>query len=184
MLTLTFLVKTLIDFYIMILLLRIWMQWARCDFYNSFSQFIVKITQPVIGPLWRVIPTLDSLDTASFLLAFILAMVKFPLLTLIEMRVIVLDSIYLLLGLLALLKAAGELVFWVIMIRSLCSWVSQGRSPMDVVLYQLSEPLMYPIRRLLPAMGGIDFSAMIVIIILYALNYLGMDLFPGIWYRL
>lgn len=184
MLTLTFLVKTLIDLYIMVLLLRIWMQWTRCDFYNPFSQFIVKITQPVIGPLRRVIPALGPLDSASLLLAFILAMIKFPLLMLIEMHVLILDPIYLLVGLLALLKAAGELVFWVVIIRSLLSWVSQGRSPMDVVLYQLSEPLMYPIRRILPAMGGIDFSAMVVILILYALNYLGMDLFPGIWYRL
>ncbi|OZI14591.1 hypothetical protein CE195_07720 [Sodalis-like symbiont of Philaenus spumarius] len=184
MLTLTFLVKTLIDLYIMVLLLRIWMQWTRCDFYNPFSQFIVQITQPVIGPLRRVIPALGPLDTASLLLAFILAMIKFPLLTLIEMHVLILDPIYLLVGLLGLLKAASELVFWVVIIRSLLSWVSQERSPMDVVLYQLSEPLMYPIRRILPAMGGIDFSAMIVILILYVLNYLGMDFFPGIWYRL
>lgn len=184
MLTLTFLVKTVIDLYIMVLLLRIWMQWARCDFYNPFSQFIVKITQPIIGPLRRIIPSVGPLDSASLLLAFILAMIKFPLLTLIELRVMIVDPIYLLVGLLALLKAAGQLVFWVIIIRSLLSWVSQGRSPMDLVLYQLSEPLMSPIRRFLPAMGGIDFSAMIVILILYALNYLGMDLFPGIWYRL
>ncbi|OIV46164.1 hypothetical protein BK025_13755 [Sodalis sp. TME1] len=178
---LTFLFKTLIDLYIMVLLLRIWMQWTRCDFYNPFSQLIVKITQPVIGPLRRVIPALGSLDSASLLLALILAMIKFPLLMLIEVHVLILDPIFLLVGLLALLKAAGELVFWVVIIRSLLSWVSQGRSPMDVVLYQLSEPLMYPIRRILPAMGGIDFSAMVVILILYALNYLGMNLFPGIW---
>jgi len=61
------------------------------------------------------------------------------------------------------------------------SWVSQGRSPIEFVLIQLTEPLMAPIRRLLPAMGGIDFSAMGVIILLYLLNYLGMDLFPGLW---
>lgn len=177
----TALFKTLIDLYIMVLLLRIWMQWTRCDFYNPFSQLIVKITQPVIGPLRRVIPALGPLDSASLLLALILAMIKFPLLMLIEVHVLILDPIFLLVGLLALLKAAGELVFWVVIIRSLLSWVSQGRSPMDVVLYQLTEPLMYPIRRILPAMGGIDFSAMVVILILYALNYLGMSLFPGMW---
>ncbi|XOD69966.1 MAG: YggT family protein [Sodalis sp. (in: enterobacteria)] len=184
MLTLIFLVKTLIDFYIMVLLLRIWMQWTGCDFYNPFSQCIVKITQPLISPLRRIIPTNFSLDSVSLLLAFILAIIKFSLLTFIEMRALILDPIYLLVGLLALMKAAGELVFWIMIIRSLLSWISQGRSPMDVVLYQLSEPLMYPIHRILPAMGGIDFSAMIVILVLYALNYLGMDLFPGIWYRL
>src|SRR5476651_586756 len=180
MLTLTFLVKTLIDLYIMVLLLRIWMQWTRCDFYNPFSQFIVKITQPVIKPLRRVIPSIGPMDTASLLLAFILATLKFPLELLIQLGGVSPDPIYLLVGLLTLLKAAGQLVFWVIIIRSLMSWISQGRSPMDQVLYQLSEPMMAPIRRIIPAMGGIDFSAMVVILILYAFNYLGMDLFPTI----
>ncbi|WMQ74847.1 MAG: hypothetical protein GPOALKHO_001865 [Sodalis sp.] len=177
----TVLFKTLIDLYIMVMLLRIWMQWTRCDFYNPFSQLIVKITQPLIGPLRRVIPTLGPLDSASLLLALILAVIKIPLLMLIEVHVLILEPIFLLAGLLTLLKVAGELVFWVVIIRSLLSWVSQGRSPMDVVLYQLTEPLMYPIRRILPAMGSIDFSAMVVILILYALSYLGMSLFPGMW---
>ncbi|TCV96906.1 YggT family protein [Biostraticola tofi] len=184
MLTLTFLVKTLIDLYIMVLLLRIWMQWTRCDFYNPFSQFIVKVTQPIIGPLRRIIPSVGPVDTASLLLAYILATLKYPLLMLIQVGVLALDPMNLLVGLLTLLKATGEVVFWVIIIRSLMSWISQGRSPMDQVLMQLSEPLMAPIRRILPAMGGIDFSAMIVILVLYMLNYLGMDLFPGLWYLL
>ncbi|SUH35009.1 Integral membrane protein YggT involved in response to extracytoplasmic stress (osmotic shock) [Salmonella enterica subsp. enterica] len=53
--TLTFLLSTVIELYTMVLLLRVWMQWARCDFYNPFSQFVVKITQPIIGPLRRII---------------------------------------------------------------------------------------------------------------------------------
>lgn len=52
---------------------------------------------------------------------------------------------------------------------------SQGRNPIDHLLFQLTEPLMAPIRRVIPAMGGLDFSAMIVILILYALNYLRVD---------
>ena len=58
MLTLTFLVKTVVDLYVMVLLLRIWMQWTRADFYNPFAQFVVKITQPMVGPLRRIIPSL------------------------------------------------------------------------------------------------------------------------------
>ncbi len=53
--TLTFLLSTVIELYTMALLLRVWMQWALCDFYNPFSQFVVKITQPVVGPLRRII---------------------------------------------------------------------------------------------------------------------------------
>ncbi|SMG59236.1 YggT family protein [Cedecea sp. NFIX57] len=182
MLTLTFLVKTLIELYVMVLLIRIWMQWARCDFYNPFAQFIVKVTQPVIGPLRRVLPSLGPIDTSSLLVAFILTTLKFPILLLIQSGGLSLDPLNLLIGVLSLLKSAGTLVFWVIIVRSLMSWISQGRSPIEYVLMQMTEPMMAPIRRILPAMGGIDFSAMVVILILYALNYLGMDLFPGLWY--
>ncbi|RPH26100.1 YggT family protein [Buttiauxella warmboldiae] len=184
MLTLTFLVKTLIELYVMVLLIRIWMQWSRCDFYNPFAQFIVKITQPVLGPLRRVIPSIGPIDTSSLLLAFILTTLKYPILLLIQVGALSLDPMNLLVGLLSLLKSAGTLVFWVIIIRSLMSWISQGRSPVEYLLMQLTEPMMAPIRRVIPAMGGIDFSAMVVILILYALNYLGMDLFPGLWYLL
>lgn len=184
MLTLTFLVKTLIELYVMVLLIRIWMQWSRCDFYNPFAQFIVKITQPIVGPLRRIIPSIGPIDTSSLLVAFILTTLKYPVLLLIQVGALSLDPMNLLVGLLSLLKSAGTLVFWVIIVRSLMSWISQGRSPIEYVLMQLTEPMMAPIRRIIPAMGGIDFSAMVVILILYALNYLGMDLFPGLWFLL
>jgi len=184
MLTLTFLVKTFIDLYVMVLLLRIWMQWARTDFYNPFSQFVVKITQPVIKPLRRIIPPMGPIDSASLLLAFLLMTIKFPLFLLIQSGGLSLSPYNLLFGLIALVKSAGYLVFWLVIIRSLMSWISQGRGPMDFLLMQLTEPLMSPIRRVLPAMGGIDFSAMVIILILYMLNYLGMDMLGELWFSL
>lgn len=181
MLTLTFLVKTVIDIYVMVLLLRIWMQLARTDFYNPFSQFVVKVTQPIIGPLRRILPSMGPVDSASLLLAFLLMTIKYPLLLLIQSGGMSLSLYNLLFGLIALIKSAGHLIFWVVIIRSLMSWVSQGRSPIDYVMYQLTEPLMAPIRRVIPAMGGIDFSAMVVVLILYLLNSLGTDVFGQIW---
>ncbi|HDL7371415.1 TPA: YggT family protein [Yersinia enterocolitica] len=184
MLTLTFLAKTVIDLYVMVLLLRIWMQWVHSDFYNPFSQFVVKITQPIVGPLRRVIPSLGPIDSASLLLAFLLMTIKYPLLVLIQSGSMSLSLYNLLFGIISLVKAAGYLIFWVMIIRALMSWVSQGRSPMDYLLHQLTEPLMAPIRRILLAMGGIDFSAMVVILILYLINYLGMDLLGELWFVL
>lgn len=184
MLTLTFLFNTIIEIYVMVLLLRIWMQWSRCDFYNPFSQFIVKVTQPVIGPVRRIIPALGPIDTASLLVAFILTTLKYPLLILVQSATLAVSPMNLLVGLLSLLKAVGTMVFWIIIIRSIMSWISQGRSPMEFVLIQMTEPLMAPIRRIIPALGGLDFSAMGVILVLYMLNYLGMELFPGLWYLL
>ncbi len=60
-----FLVNTLFDLYLMVVLLRVWLQVARADFYNPFSQFIVKATQPVVAPLRRFIPSLGGWDTAT-----------------------------------------------------------------------------------------------------------------------
>lgn len=182
--TLTFIVQTFIEIYVMVLLLRIWMQWARCDFYNPLAQFVVKLTQPIIAPLRRIIPPIGPIDSASLLLAFILSTVKYPLLFWINVGMPSFSLYTLLIGLLSVIKGAGYLVFWIVLIRSIMSWVSQGRSPMDYVLLQLTEPLLAPIRRFIPAMGGIDFSTMALVLILYALNYLGMDLFPKIWYAL
>ncbi|ATM94568.1 integral membrane protein YggT, involved in response to extracytoplasmic stress (osmotic shock) [Yersinia frederiksenii] len=184
MLTLTFLAKTVIDLYVMVLLLRIWMQWVHSDFYNPFSQFVVKITQPIVGPLRRIIPSLGPIDSASLLLAFLLMTIKYPLLVLIQSGSMSVSLYNLLFGVISLVKAAGYLIFWVMIIRALMSWISQGRSPMDYLLHQLTEPLMAPIRRILPAMGGIDFSAMVVILILYLINYLGMDLLGELWFVL
>lgn len=181
MLTLTFLVKTVVDIYVMVLLLRIWMQLTHTDFYNPFSQFVVKITQPIVGPLRRIVPSMGPVDSASLLLAFLLMTVKYPLLLLIQSGALSLSLYNLLFGLIALIKSVGSLIFWVMIIRALMSWISQGRSPIDYVMFQLTEPLMAPIRRVIPAMGGIDFSAMVVILILYLLNYLGMDLFAPYW---
>ncbi len=157
---------------------------VHSDFYNPFSQFVVKITQPIIGPLRRMIPSLGPIDSASLLLAFLLMTIKYPLLLLIQGGGVSLSPYNLLFGVISLVKATGYLIFWVMIIRALMSWVSQGRSPMDYLLYQLTEPLMAPIRRILPAMGGIDFSGMVVILVLYLINYLGMDLLGELWFVL
>ncbi|WP_348265826.1 YggT family protein, partial [Salmonella enterica] len=67
---------TVIVVYTMVLLLPVWMQWARSDFYNPFSQLVLKITQPIIGPLRRIIPPMRPIDSASLLVASILSVIK------------------------------------------------------------------------------------------------------------
>lgn len=173
---LTFIVSTIIQLYIIILLLRVWMQWVRADFYNPFSQFVVKTTQPIVGPLRRFIPAIGAIDTATLLVTYILTIANI-LFVMWPTNTLALISIALLpISFIQLLTYAGKLVFWLILIRAILSWISQGRNPIDYMLMQLTEPLMSPIRRIIPAMGGLDFSAMIVMLILIALNYLRLDI--------
>lgn len=182
--SLTFLLSTVIDLYVFVLLLRVWMQAARADFYNPFSQFVVKATQPVVAPLRRLIPGFGGWDIATILLVLVIQIIKFPLLAMVQTGAAFWSLGYILLGVLATLKASGKMIFWVLLIRALLSWVSQGRSPMDYVLYQLTEPMLAPLRRILPPMGGLDLSVMLLSIILIALNYLGADLFGFMWMQL
>ncbi|MGL5409079.1 MAG: YggT family protein, partial [Shewanella sp.] len=79
----TFLITTLFDLYLMVVILRIWLQLARADFYNPFSQFVVKATHPLIAPMRRVLPSIGRFDSASFVLAILVVMVKLLLISLI-----------------------------------------------------------------------------------------------------
>ncbi|VTO25865.1 alanine racemase [Klebsiella pneumoniae] len=186
--TLTFLLSTVIELYTMVVLLRVWMQWARCDFYNPFSQFVVKATQPIVGPLRRIIPAMGPIDSASLLVAFILCVIK----AIVLFMVITFQPIIWISALLILLKTIGSLIFWVLLLMAIMSWVSQGRSPVEYVLMQLADPLLRPIRNLLPSMGGIDFSPMVLVLLLYVINMgiaevlqaTGNVLLPGLWMAL
>lgn len=183
--SLNFLVSTVVDLYIMLLLMRVWMQAVRADFYNPLSQFIVKATHPIVGPLRRVIPSIGNLDLATLLLAFVLSLLKFVLLALINSKgAFAFDPSFIYFGFLSLVKAAGMLIFYVLLVMAIMSWVSQGRSPVEYVFNQLTAPLLAPIRKVLPAMGGFDFSVLVLFIILQFINFFMGDIIGPVWYSL
>ncbi|QGS49205.1 YggT family protein [Shewanella putrefaciens] len=167
---LTFLISTLFDLYLMVVILRIWLQLARADFYNPFSQFIVKATHPFIAPMRRILPSMGRFDTASFVLALIVVMVKVLLISLIAGGGI--DVVlFLIFALVSVVKKAGVLLFWMLIIRAILSWFNQGYNPIVMVMDQLTEPLLAPVRRIIPPIGGLDLSVMLVII---GMNFINM----------
>ncbi|MCG9599095.1 YggT family protein [Vibrio sp. Isolate25] len=183
--SISFLISTLFDLYIMVVILRIWLQAARADFYNPFSQFIVKATQPVIAPLRRIVPSVGGIDLATVLFAYVLCVLKFvALILLASSGAVSFSAEFFYLGLLSLIKAAGGLLFWVLLIRAILSWVSQGRSPIEYVFHQLTEPMLAPIRRVIPAMGGFDLSVLVLFIALQFANFLMGDLIGPVWFQL
>ncbi|MFA0414378.1 YggT family protein [Vibrio renipiscarius] len=183
--SLSFLISTVFDLYIMVVLLRLWLQATRADFYNPFSQFIVKATQPVVGPLRRIIPSVGSVDLSTVLFAYVLCVVKFVAVILVASNgSVAFSADFLFLGALSLVKAAGGLLFWVLLLRAILSWVSQGRSPVEYVFHQLTEPMLAPIRRILPDMGGFDLSVLVLFIVLQFANFLMGDIIGPIWYQL
>ncbi|RBW45630.1 YggT family protein [Psychromonas sp. B3M02] len=174
-----FLIDTVFDLYLMVVLLRVWLQLARADFYNPFSQFIVKATQPVVAPLRRIIPPIGGLDTATVLFAFVVAVAKILVLSAVLNYGINLP-IVLASGLFILVTAIFKLLFWVLVIRAILSWVSQGQHPVEAVMIQLTEPLLRPIRRIIPPLGGFDLSMLVVLLGLQFVEKLVTDLLAQI----
>ncbi len=181
--TLFFVLDTVFSIYLMIVLLRFWLQWAHADFYNQLIQFCVKLTHPILTPLRRVIPGFRGIDFASLLLAYAVAVLKFV--TFMSLGILKINVTgLLLLSFLVVLKQAGSLLFWVLIARAILSWISQGRSPIEYVLYQLTEPLLSPIRRFLPSLGGLDLSVLVLFLILQGINFLMLDLVGPLWNQL
>jgi len=174
-----FLIDTLFDLYLMVVLLRVWLQLARADFYNPFSQFIVKATQPIVGPLRRIIPGYGGLDIATILFAFVVAAAKVIVLSAV-LNYAFNPMVILVSGLFILVTAIFKLLFWVLVIRAILSWVSKGQNPVEAVMIQLTEPLLSPVRRIIPSLGGLDLSMLVVLLGLQFLEKLVTDLLAQI----
>ncbi|GGP85248.1 YggT family protein [Shewanella ulleungensis] len=165
-----FLINTVFDLYLMVVILRFWLQLAKADFYNPFSQFVVKATQPIVAPMRRVLPSIGSIDTSSILLALIVVILKMLVLTFIAGAGFDILTI-LLFSVVSVLKNAGVLLFWMLLIRAILSWFNQGYNPVVMIMTQLTEPILAPVRKILPSLGGLDLSVLVVFI---AMNFLNM----------
>ena len=172
-----FLLDFAFDALLMILILRLWMQVVRADFYNPLSQFIVKVSNPLVVPFRKVIPGFGGIDVATVVLAYVIATFKFiliPLLSGAEINVV----IALFLGGLYIIKEAGFLLFIIMLVMALMSWVVQGYNPTQAIFQQLTDPVLRPIRNVLPAIGGLDLSILVAFLILNVANLLLSDWLP------
>jgi len=164
---------------LMVLIIRVWLQLVRADFYNPLSQFIVKVSNPIVIPVRRLIPGFGGIDFATLLLAYVIACSKFVIIPLLNGGSI--DAIStLILGFVYLVKQSGFLLFIVMLVMALMSWVVQGYNPTQVILHQLTEPFLRPIRNIVPNIGGLDLSMIVAFLILNVINILLSGWFP-VW---
>ena len=169
---LIFLVQVVFGLYALIVMLRFLLQWVRADFYNPISQFIVKATSPVLNPLRRIIPGIGGKDIASLVLAWLVLALQ-GLLILAIGRSVFAPLAALLLAIPDLVELTINIFLYSILIVVVISWVNPGsHNPAVAILYSLTEPVMRPARRLLPPMGGLDLSPMLVMIGLVLLKML------------
>ena len=160
----TYLVGTLIDLYTTAVILRLLLQWVRADFYNPVCQFLVKVTNPLIVPLRRVIPSIRKLDTASVVLILALEIFGVWIASRISSSPLNLEQIVLF----SCMKLAATLLityFFLIIASVILSWVgARTRHPVVPLVAQLTEPVLRPIRKIIPSIAGIDLSPLFALI--------------------
>lgn len=161
-----FLVETVFHLYLVALMLRVLLEAIGADYYNPICQALITVTDPLVRPLSRILPPIGRISLAGILLLFIIQAVSlvvvglisgWPLNPLVIALLAVLRLIRMLLVLYLVLIIAGVII----------SWIGQGfRHPIVPLILQLSEPVLAPIRRVLPTLGGLDLSPLVALIVI------------------
>ncbi len=160
---LIFIIESLGTVFLIFVALRFFLQIARADFYNPFSQAIVKVTNPVLIPIRRVIPGLFGIDIASIILALIVQSLIAETIALILYQNLVNPLMILSWALLGTLKLSTYIIIVCIVILVISSFVApQSRHPAILLAHQLLAPLMSPVQKLIPPVGGLDFSVFFI----------------------
>jgi len=191
-----FVIYTSMTFFMIIVVLRFLLQQMKADFYNPLSQAIVKITRPFLMPLRRVIPGVFGIDMASIALMILLQLVVMSVLGLLLQGQLILFSFpfySLAWAVLGCLTLVSNIFFWGIIISIVGSWIAPGsRHPLLSLVNQLIDPIMAPVRKILPPLGGvIDISPILVLMGLKVLDmvllhasrsvFLNPNLVIGVW---
>ena len=157
------LVNTLGGLYLLAIMLRFLLQVARADFYNPFTQAIVKVTDPAVRLFRRIIPGYRGLDFASLLLALLVQCIATTLLISLSGFGIPGAGLVVSWSVIGLLSLVLNIYFWGMMISIIASFIAPvSGHPALLLIRQLTEPLMEPFRRFLPSMGGLDLSPIFV----------------------
>lgn len=176
---LTFLISTVFSLLISVFLLRAWMYWVRIHPFTPYARMINTVTDWAIKPLRSILPTGNKVDTASLLMAFLCAVVELLLMMslsgygfaegfLVRLPVV---------ALMMTVKWALSLATWVCIFQAILSWINPMQ-PVMPVLNTLLAPLLDPIRRHMPRTGMMDFSPLVLILILQVLQIVLSNLVP------
>jgi len=167
---LVFIVNALTSLYLLVLSLRFWLPWLRADFRNPLAQGILKLTSPAVIPVRRIVPSFGRLDTATVLVSFVIQYLAILLILLILGARAGFPDIAIT-AVVKLVLLSINLFMFAIFIRIILSWVAPGQyNPAIAIIGTLTEPVLRPFRRFIPAIGGFDISPIFAIVLLGALT--------------
>jgi len=166
-----FLISSLFDLYIFIVMLRIMLQWVSTDFTNPVFQFVVRVTNLPLSPVRRIIPTVHGVDFAAITLLVLLEVIKLFILIWVQINAMPTLGGLVVLAFAEILNQLINIFFYAILALAILSWLSPlAHSPIIDMLHRLSDPLLRPVQRALPPIAGFDLSPIPVLIILKLLT--------------
>ncbi len=175
---LIFIVSTLAQLYLFVMLLRFWLPWLGADFRNPIAQGILRLTSPLVIPVRRILPPIGRLDTATVLVAFVVQYLTILAILAIggQSPSIAWLAIAASIGLVTL---SLKLFTFAIFIYIILSWIAPGtHNPATAFISMLVQPVLRPFRKYIPPLGGLDISALLAIILLQAVSIYVSTLTP------
>lgn len=165
-----FIVDSLLQLFILAFVLRFLLQLVRANFYNPISQAILRITDPLVVPARRVIPGWKGLDIATLVVILLLELAATQVLFgLYGMGFVGIGPLFAA-AIVKLVRTVIQVYFFALLIYALLSWLGpQGHHPAVGLLSSLCEPLLRPVRRIIPPIGGLDLSVLFLLLGLQAL---------------
>jgi YggT family protein len=168
-----YVVSFLLQFAAFLFVVRFLLQVCRVDFYNPISQGIVKATDLVLKPVRMILPGYGNIDFAALVAALAANILLIAAASAITEQPIGSVTQVLTAGALAVIGLALFIVKWSILIVIIASFLSQGsHHPALGMLQQLTEPVLAPARKLLPPMGGLDFSPILIFLLIGVIEQL------------
>jgi len=169
---LEFLITTLFSLYILAVMLRFLLGAVRADFYNPISQFLVRITNPLLLPLRRIIPGIGKYDTASLVLLLILQFISLVVIVLLRGGNIAFIPL-LAAAIIKIILLLINVFIFAIFVQVILSWINPGTyNPVNALLNSLTSPVLRPIQRVIPPVSGMDLSPLFALIGLQVLKML------------
>ncbi len=183
--------STVVDMFTMVALLRFYAQALRAPMRahsgNPIADFVMALTDWAVKPMRRVIPALLGFDSASFLLAWASVIVLHVVATLAFNTNLLAQGLFwpsiALLSLIHLLRLSVYLLIGVVLVDALLSWVSPYH-PVRPFFDALSRPFLRPLRRIIPLVGGVDLSPLVLLLILQvvlAVPVMYVEMHAGLW---
>jgi YggT family protein len=165
-----FIVDTLLSLALFVVVARLLLQWTRADFRNPLCQAVVKLTNPLILPLRRVLPPIGKVDTASVVAVLLIATVEVGCIFALHGVGLPPPELWIRQVLIEIARTLLRTYLIAIFLYALLSLIAPGGySPLQSLLTTLCEPVLRPIRRVIPAIAGLDLSPLWAIILIQAL---------------